>query len=234
MDALRTLARTSRILNLRRACPRPRIFRSKLAWSWSPEHKKQASRLPSSKAPDSSNGLSSVVSESPVMTRPILTPLLIGLLSQAVLRLGCKEIRVRGLENFVGRLKELKGGTKRGGLVTGERPFIGILISFAKEGTDVKVANHVSVLDDPLMWGAALPTWTFTDSKTTRWTLGASDIIFTNPYVISFATGHASGGTFVVKWLSPDFPISQDLCGILQERSGVGDFQGQWYISRSS
>lgn len=35
-------------------------------------------------------------------------------------------------------------------------------------------------LDDPVMWGA-LPTATYFDPKTTRWSMGAADICFTNP-----------------------------------------------------
>src|ERR1700683_1716391 len=37
-------------------------------------------------------------------------------------------------------------------------------------------------LDDPIVWGA-LPTRLHLNSRTTRWALGASDIMFTNPYV---------------------------------------------------
>jgi hypothetical protein len=35
-------------------------------------------------------------------------------------------------------------------------------------------------LDDPLAWGI-LPFKNFLSERTTRWALGASDIIFTNP-----------------------------------------------------
>lgn len=37
-------------------------------------------------------------------------------------------------------------------------------------------------LDDPVVWGV-LPARFYRDSRMTRWTLGASDIMFTNPYV---------------------------------------------------
>jgi len=36
-------------------------------------------------------------------------------------------------------------------------------------------------LDDPLAWGI-LPTKCYFSSRTTRWTLGASEIMFTNPW----------------------------------------------------
>jgi len=39
---------------------------------------------------------------------------------------------------------------------------------------------HCSRLDDPLTWGI-LPARTYLHSHLTRWTLGASDIMFTNP-----------------------------------------------------
>ncbi|KAF9653779.1 hypothetical protein BDM02DRAFT_3107774, partial [Thelephora ganbajun] len=47
------------------------------------------------------------------------------------------------------------------------------------------VANHLSTLDDPVMWGV-LPTATYFDSKTTRWSMGAADICFTNPVSSAF------------------------------------------------
>jgi len=49
----------------------------------------------------------------------------------------------------------------------------------------ITVANHISVLDDPLMWGI-LPAKSFLNTNTTRWSLGASDIMFTNPLFSAF------------------------------------------------
>ncbi|EGO27255.1 hypothetical protein SERLADRAFT_366794 [Serpula lacrymans var. lacrymans S7.9] len=49
----------------------------------------------------------------------------------------------------------------------------------------VTVANHISVLDDPVTWGI-LPSRLYLNSKTTRWSLGASDIMFTNPIFSTF------------------------------------------------
>ncbi|KAI0248525.1 acyltransferase-domain-containing protein [Lactifluus subvellereus] len=56
----------------------------------------------------------------------------------------------------------------------------------------VTVSNHLSTnsplflrLDDPLVWGI-LPARTYLRSHLTRWTLGASDIIFTNPVFSAF------------------------------------------------
>ncbi|KAF8138153.1 acyltransferase-domain-containing protein [Boletus edulis] len=49
----------------------------------------------------------------------------------------------------------------------------------------VTVSNHLSTLDDPLTWGI-LPFENFTNSRTIRWVLGASDIMFTNPLFSAF------------------------------------------------
>lgn len=79
-------------------------------------------------------------------------PFVVGGFSRLFLRYACAEVRVEGLPAFLARLK-------------GDR---GILT----------VANHVSVVDEPFMWGV-LPLSTFRDPKTVRWTLGASDMMFT-------------------------------------------------------
>jgi len=42
-------------------------------------------------------------------------------------------------------------------------------------------ANHISVLDEPLMWGVLPPPY-FRDPRSVRWSLGASDIIFKNDF----------------------------------------------------
>ncbi|KAG0699866.1 acyltransferase-domain-containing protein [Suillus ampliporus] len=49
----------------------------------------------------------------------------------------------------------------------------------------VTVANHISTLDDPLAWGT-LPIEFCFNSSTIRWSLGASDIMFTNPAFSAF------------------------------------------------
>ncbi|KAJ6627509.1 acyltransferase-domain-containing protein [Mycena sp. CBHHK59/15] len=49
----------------------------------------------------------------------------------------------------------------------------------------VTLANHISTLDDPLVWGV-LPTKYFFNSRTIRYTLGASDVMFTNPVFSAF------------------------------------------------
>ncbi|GLB33482.1 putative acyltransferase-domain-containing protein [Lyophyllum shimeji] len=49
----------------------------------------------------------------------------------------------------------------------------------------VTVSNHISTLDDPVTWGV-LPASYYLSSRTTRWALGASDIMFTNPVFATF------------------------------------------------
>lgn len=40
-------------------------------------------------------------------------------------------------------------------------------------------ANHISVMDDPTLWGC-MPWSSYQSPFSTRWTLGATDIMFTN------------------------------------------------------
>ncbi|KAF9047161.1 hypothetical protein BDZ89DRAFT_1007320 [Hymenopellis radicata] len=49
----------------------------------------------------------------------------------------------------------------------------------------VTVGNHISTLDDPVTWGI-LPARTYLSSRMTRWTLGASEVMFTNPVMSYF------------------------------------------------
>ncbi|KAF9495717.1 hypothetical protein BDN71DRAFT_1482540 [Pleurotus eryngii] len=49
----------------------------------------------------------------------------------------------------------------------------------------ITVANHISTVDDPIAWGI-LPTRYYLRSRTMRWALGASDIMFTNPVFSKF------------------------------------------------
>ncbi|KAF4602382.1 hypothetical protein EYR40_005587 [Pleurotus pulmonarius] len=49
----------------------------------------------------------------------------------------------------------------------------------------ITVANHISTVDDPIAWGI-LPARYYLRSRTMRWALGASDIMFTNPVFSKF------------------------------------------------
>ncbi|KAI9439288.1 acyltransferase-domain-containing protein [Lactarius indigo] len=88
----------------------------------------------------------------------------IGLSCKAYLHSGLCSISVRGLPHL---LEALNSPERRNG-----------------QGL-VTVSNHLSTLDDPLTWGI-LPARTYLQSHMTRWTLGASDIMFTNPVFSAF------------------------------------------------
>ncbi|KAL2270291.1 hypothetical protein VTJ83DRAFT_2475 [Remersonia thermophila] len=47
------------------------------------------------------------------------------------------------------------------------------------------VSNHISILDDPVVWGI-LPFRYMIDPSNLRWTLGAADICFTNRFIAGF------------------------------------------------
>ncbi|GJE95938.1 acyltransferase-domain-containing protein [Phanerochaete sordida] len=49
----------------------------------------------------------------------------------------------------------------------------------------VTISNHISTLDDPLTWGILPWRWYFQQGMV-RWSLGAADIIFTNPVFSAF------------------------------------------------
>ncbi|KAF8260052.1 hypothetical protein EI94DRAFT_1612614 [Lactarius quietus] len=91
----------------------------------------------------------------------------IGLTCKAYLHSGLCSISVRGLPHLLAALSSSERQSGQG-VVTG-RPR----------------SNHACRLDDPLTWGI-LPARTYLNSQMTRWTLGASDIMFTNPVFSAF------------------------------------------------
>ncbi|PIL32579.1 hypothetical protein GSI_05282 [Ganoderma sinense ZZ0214-1] len=89
----------------------------------------------------------------------------VGLGSKALLNLGfCSSVTVNGLGNLLKALEDEERNRGRG-IVT--------------------MSNHISTLDDPVLWGV-LPARFYRDSRRTRWTLGAADIMFTNPVFSTF------------------------------------------------
>lgn len=84
---------------------------------------------------------------------------LVAALSRQFLALGCRRVRVLGSDAFVRLLTDPQRAREGRGIVS--------------------LANHISVLDEPLMWGT-LPRSVFRHERTVRWSLGASDIIFKN------------------------------------------------------
>ncbi|KAG8700797.1 hypothetical protein FRC08_004442 [Ceratobasidium sp. 394] len=90
---------------------------------------------------------------------PFFTIGTIGLGSKALLNTICAGVTVNGLHHLLTALEETNRAD--GGIIT--------------------VSNHISVVDDPLTWGA-LPAWKcILNPRNMRWTLGAQDIMFTNP-----------------------------------------------------
>ncbi|KAJ1982599.1 Lyso-phosphatidylcholine acyltransferase [Dimargaris xerosporica] len=57
----------------------------------------------------------------------------------------------------------------------------------AKPRPLITVANHVSALDDPLLWGF-LPMRQLLDREKVRWCLAARELLFTNPIATTFFT----------------------------------------------
>ncbi|KAI0084577.1 acyltransferase-domain-containing protein [Irpex rosettiformis] len=89
----------------------------------------------------------------------------IGLTCKTFLNIGyCSSVKVNGLENLRRALRDQERNSGRG-IIT--------------------VSNHISTLDDPVTWGVLPASWYFS-SRMTRWTLGASDIMFTNPVFSAF------------------------------------------------
>lgn len=88
-----------------------------------------------------------------------------GILSRGFL-CGLNSVETTGLSRFVEILEGRQDPEKRQrGLIT--------------------VSNHVSVLDDPVIWGLLPLSYAFTPSNL-RWTLGAHDICFKNSALASF------------------------------------------------
>ncbi|KAF0517733.1 acyltransferase-domain-containing protein [Gigaspora margarita] len=77
----------------------------------------------------------------------------------------------------------LKTGTKP--LWNFAKPFIKTLMDPNRTRPILTVANHLSTLDDPLLWGS-IPFKNFLSRHRTRWTLGAQEICFTTPKLSNF------------------------------------------------
>ncbi|KAH9946605.1 acyltransferase-domain-containing protein [Amylocystis lapponica] len=89
----------------------------------------------------------------------------IGLVSKTFLNIGyCSSVSVNGLDNLREALESDERNHGRG---------------------VVTISNHISTLDDPVVWGVLPARW-YLSSRMTRWTLGASDIMFTNPLFSAF------------------------------------------------
>ncbi|KIK65594.1 hypothetical protein GYMLUDRAFT_158981 [Collybiopsis luxurians FD-317 M1] len=89
----------------------------------------------------------------------------IGLTCKAFLNSGLCQISVNGLQNLVQALEADERNHGRG-IVT--------------------ASPSISRLDDPVTWGILPTKYYLRSSRFTRWTLGASDIMFTNPVFSTF------------------------------------------------
>ncbi|RIB08886.1 Tafazzin-like protein [Gigaspora rosea] len=69
--------------------------------------------------------------------------------------------------------------------VYNQEPFIKTLMDPNRTRPILTVANHLSTLDDPLLWGS-IPFKNFLRRHRTRWTLGAQEICFTTPKLSKF------------------------------------------------
>ncbi|KAJ3734422.1 acyltransferase-domain-containing protein [Lentinula guzmanii] len=97
--------------------------------------------------------------------RSAATVSIIGLTCKAFLNSGLCKISVNGLQHLAQALENAHREHDRG-IVT--------------------ISNHISTLDDPVTWGILPVKYYLRSSRFTRWTLGASDIMFTNRVFSSF------------------------------------------------
>jgi len=85
----------------------------------------------------------------------------------------------RVILSTVGSIAKLYGTVFNSNQVHNKETLMSLVKSRPPGTPLVTVSNHVSTLDDPLMWGMrGLP---LADPKLCRWTLAADDICFTNP-----------------------------------------------------
>lgn len=131
-----------------------------------------------------------------------IVPFAVAAIVKASLFTLCSSIQVEGLDNLLAALASGKG-VLTGTAQTDKRwIYFNQLTTLSLSTYHVSalyantlkriVSNHISVLDDPCAFSVAMPLRTFLDRQTTRWTLGASDIVFTNMYVDCRASRQAA------------------------------------------
>ncbi|KAL7423930.1 Lyso-phosphatidylcholine acyltransferase [Cryptotrichosporon argae] len=138
-----------------------------------------------------------------------LTLSTIGLASKAFLRATTRSYEVHGRDVLLDALGI--GASKGKGRVNADEYADKKRIADGKPGVRrgiVTICNHNSVVDDPMMWSLMPLSTLFPFAgpshtcRNTRWTLGASDIMFTNPLFARFFTlgqvieTHRGGGIF--------------------------------------
>lgn len=129
-----------------------------------------------------------------------ITTSTVGLTCKTFLNIGyCSSVSVDGLEHLKDALGSAERDAGRGVITSTRLPLprtisaenlVQLAITSLRTYTSISVCIILMAylccmharLDDPVTWGV-LPARYFFSSRTMRWTLGASDILFTNPYV---------------------------------------------------
>ncbi|KAL2754718.1 hypothetical protein ACRALDRAFT_2109669 [Sodiomyces alcalophilus JCM 7366] len=106
-----------------------------------------------------------------------------GAISKAFLY-GLNRVQAENLASFLKLLDQRRSGESQQGLLTG---MLGDASSTPSLLESCLVSNHISILDDPLVW-AVLPLKYAFDPANFRWGLGAHDICFRNKFTSSFFT----------------------------------------------
>ncbi|KAF8674600.1 Acyltransferase protein [Rhizoctonia solani] len=100
-----------------------------------------------------------------------LTIATVALGSKFFLNTACASVKIHGLDHLLTALDE--AGRKDRGIITGK------LCSESRINNSSSCKHHR--VDDPVAWGALPTRHCILNPRNMRWTLGASDIMFTNP-----------------------------------------------------
>ncbi|CAJ0757799.1 13883_t:CDS:2 [Entrophospora sp. SA101] len=104
------------------------------------------------------------------------------------------------------------------------KPFLKLLMDPKRTRPILTVANHLSTVDDPLIWGS-LPFKVFLNREKVRWTLGAQELCFITPGAgiyqpaMDFALDRLNDGNWV--HVFPEGKINQTL-DMLKFKWGIG------------
>nr|CAG8495257.1 11487_t:CDS:2 [Entrophospora candida] len=108
--------------------------------------------------------------------------------------------------------------------VFNKEPFLKLLMDPKRTRPILTVANHLSTIDDPLIWGS-LPFKVFLNREKVRWTLGAQELCFITPGAgiyqpaMDFALDRLNDGNWV--HVFPEGKINQTL-DMLKFKWGIG------------
>lgn len=84
-----------------------------------------------------------------------------------------------------------------------------------KRGPLITLSNHISCIDDPILWGALLPfNYYFTKTDSVRWSAAAIDICFSKPWHSTF---FAFGKTFpIIRGIGLEQPAMEFASALLR------------------